>query len=885
MSNKNQINSRDYISRSYIRDNKIKFFTVTLDVIFGIVLVGLCVFLMSMTAYAQNVGINNSAPHTKSLLDLTSNDKGLLTPRMTEVQRTSMFAVSDVSAKGMLVYQTDNTQGFYFYDGAAWNFMGSSNSGWSTLGNAGTTSATNFIGTTDAQDFVVKTNNYENMRMTAAGNVGLGTSTPTAKLHINSNSVTGTQNLKITEFLNDWARIGFYNDSSVKFWEIAAKPNNVDSLSSYNVFHSSAGNLLSLLGNGRMGIANSAPIAPLSFNNGIGQKITFWNVGTASYGIGLQGALLQMHTASINDDIAFGHGNSGALVETVRFKGNGKVGFGTKTPGAFLNKARVEIADDDGSNSDLLMSTGGTFGYPQLVFHKSRGTAAVPTIAANGDWAGTIVGRCYNGLNFENSAAIIFGVDSAVSAGKVRGSISFHTSGGAQAEKMRVTKDGNVGIGNVNPVTKLYVQNNDSNYTTALLINTHTSGYSGMWFASTNGSLQGHFGYANSLAPNWANKVYAGSISAVPFLLTTSDLERMRIEADGDIGIGTTTPTARLHVYSNSATGAQNIKAHEVGSDLARIGMYNDSTTKFWEVAALPHNIDSLSVVHIYNSSAGNLLSVKGNGRVGIANSNPIAPLSFNSTLGQKITLWNNATSSYGIGVLPSLLQIHTANVNDDIAFGYGSSSSFTEHARIKGNGNIGMGIINPTARLHIYSNSATGTQNIKVQETANDFARIGMYNDSTTKFWEIAAQPNAVDSLARFNVYNSSTGALLTVTGDGNVGIKSANPTAELEVNGFTKLGTDAPAIKMKKFTGTTSATQGGAIFFAHGMNSAKIVDIGVVIEYSAGSFVTINYNLTVGFESGVYYTATHVFLGNVNGNSANILSKPYKLVITYEE
>jgi maltoporin len=55
---------------------------------------------------------------------------------------------------------------------------------WSTAGTGGTTAGTNFIGTTDANDFVVKTNNSEALRITSAGNTGLGVTAPSAYLHI-----------------------------------------------------------------------------------------------------------------------------------------------------------------------------------------------------------------------------------------------------------------------------------------------------------------------------------------------------------------------------------------------------------------------------------------------------------------------------------------------------------------------------------------------------------------------------------------------------------------------------------------------------------------------------------------------------------------------------
>lgn len=49
---------------------------------------------------------------------------------------------------------------------------------WNLLGNAGTNPATNFLGTTDAQDLVIKTDSIERIRVLATGNVGIGV-TPT----------------------------------------------------------------------------------------------------------------------------------------------------------------------------------------------------------------------------------------------------------------------------------------------------------------------------------------------------------------------------------------------------------------------------------------------------------------------------------------------------------------------------------------------------------------------------------------------------------------------------------------------------------------------------------------------------------------------------------
>jgi hypothetical protein len=61
---------------------------------------------------------------------------------------------------------------------------GGSPAGWGLTGNGGTNPATQFIGTTDAQPLALKTNNVERMRILSGGNVGIGTSSPSSKLHI-----------------------------------------------------------------------------------------------------------------------------------------------------------------------------------------------------------------------------------------------------------------------------------------------------------------------------------------------------------------------------------------------------------------------------------------------------------------------------------------------------------------------------------------------------------------------------------------------------------------------------------------------------------------------------------------------------------------------------
>jgi hypothetical protein len=56
----------------------------------------------------------------------------------------------------------------------------------------------------------------------------------------------------------------------------------------------------------------------------------------------------------------------------------------------------------------------------------------------------------------------------------------------------------------------------------------------------------------------------------------------------------------------------------------------------------------------------------------------------------------------YGLGVSNSLLQIYADQSSSDIAFGYGQSADFTETMRVKGNGRVGIGTVNPATTLDV---------------------------------------------------------------------------------------------------------------------------------------------------------------------------------------
>ena len=74
---------------------------------------------MHKTYFHQQVhaGIGTTSPLLLLLLEMKSTSKGLLIPRMTKTQRD---ATASTAATGLLIYQTNSTPGFYYYDGSSW---------------------------------------------------------------------------------------------------------------------------------------------------------------------------------------------------------------------------------------------------------------------------------------------------------------------------------------------------------------------------------------------------------------------------------------------------------------------------------------------------------------------------------------------------------------------------------------------------------------------------------------------------------------------------------------------------------------------------------------------------------------------------------------------
>ena len=279
-----------------------------------------------------SAGIGTITPNASSILDMVSTSKGILLPRMTKTQRDAITS----PATGLMIYQTNNTPGFYYYSGSSWKAI-TPKTGWSLTGNAATEPATNFIGTTDNQPLVFKVNNQKagylgnfstyntgfgyqtlNANTTGVSNTANGFQAMYSNTSGGYNSATGVGALYGNTSGHDNTANGFWSlfSNTIGYYNTAtggyALQNNIDGINN-------TANGTSALRTNTSGRANTGIGLDALFYNTIGND----NVAVGSY------ALFNNTTGT--DNVAVGdsalYNQSGEILSGFRTTGNTAVGF------------------------------------------------------------------------------------------------------------------------------------------------------------------------------------------------------------------------------------------------------------------------------------------------------------------------------------------------------------------------------------------------------------------------------------------------------------------------------------------------------------------------------------------------------------------------------
>lgn len=127
------------------------------------------------------------------------------------------------------------------------------------------------------------------------------------------------------------------------------------------------------------------------------------------------------------------------------------------------------------------------------------------------------------------------------------GTIPFRVGSSVPDNAFTIWFNGNIGLGTLTPAVRLDVKTSAAGQATERLHNSSATGYSGTEYLDNAGNVDLFFGVDNAASTTRLN-----SINNNPIVILTNGTERMRVTSAGNVGIGTSAPAQKLHVFENT---------------------------------------------------------------------------------------------------------------------------------------------------------------------------------------------------------------------------------------------------------------------------------------------------------------------------------------------
>jgi hypothetical protein len=551
------------------------------------------------------------------------------------------------------------------------------------------------IGTLNDFPLAFQTNGTERLRITSSGNLGIGTTNPTWKFHLNTpsalagffessdadtsilginNSSTGDPQLKY--YLNGITKftLGVDRADSEKF-----KISTIDIDTNPRLVIDSSG---------RVGIGTSSPLRALTINSGASEGclgLTSNNgthIDMVGYGTTLshpQARIAMLDAGFYGGNLIFSTKANGSqtnpLSERMRITSAGNVGIGTSSPNAALTVKSIEDA------AKGISIWGRSDSISTLRFFDSTGAT---------EQGGLTSTSTYLGFNY------------------------------ADTERMRIDSSGNVGIGTNSPGAKLTIDHSSSprNYQIDFIGNISTAkGHAGQFadgmYLSSNWYYNGGQ-YADDYSKGQASIILSAADttnSKIQFSLSAAGSafpeEKMRIDSSG-----------RILINGSATPSLTNAKLFISRGDQYGLGMW---------VASGVSNIISSEDNLALGTAGTERMRIDASGRVGIGTSNPSQKLHISGTTGQAGTSGGvqngmirlNASSGIGYGETldmgmhvgvsgpPSYGWIQTTNV--------GGLNLVYRLVLQPNGGNVGIATTNPTSTLTVNGSLSKGSGSFKI--------------------------------------------------------------------------------------------------------------------------------------------------------------------------
>jgi len=506
--------------------------------------------------------------------------------------------------------------------------------------------------------------------------------------------------------------------------------------------------------------------------------------------------------------VAYGGTGATSLTSGYLLKGNGtsavsasvvyddgtNVGIGTASPTTLLDAfsataANLSVRGNSATNITAHRSSTDATG-PNLVLRKSRGTSASQTAVATGDNMGTLVFSAFGGTNNRNIATIASNVEYYVSDSLLSSNLIFSTTSVSTTptEVMRIDSSGNVGIATASPGAKLDVVAQNAIRATGSqpFLTLRDSGDSNKGFRIQTASG----------ATLFSNDSTGGGTYT----------ERMRIDASGNVGIGTNSPGSILHAVASGA---------ELRAQNTNTGQYYSGRVRLKGPAGT------------YRSTA----LVHGNNNVGGTNTYfAIEGADSSDNYLQTLALYDYASQFWGF------------------------STNSSEKMRIDSSGNVGIGTSAPGSKLDINGGLIAGGENRQTHPNVGpvgfkaqwnytggngetDFYNLYSIATRSFRFYQSTGNGTAqllYDIQPSTHLFYTGGNERMRIDSSGNVGIGTSSPQGLLHV----VAGTNDTLI----FRGPINLGTGGSIYAVNSANSAVTpMEFGASTYYFAGGNVGI--------------------------------------------
>jgi hypothetical protein len=405
-------------------------------------------------------------------------------------------------------------------------------------------------------------------------------------------------------------------------------------------------------------------------------------------------------------------------------------------------------------------------------------------------------------------------------------------------ERMRIDPSGNVGIGTTNPAAKLHLVSNGS--PRALRISgTAANEYTEMQLAGDGREYRITVG-GSSVTDGTSNKFAIADYSALAY--------RMVIDQNGNVGIGTTSPAAKLHIVSDGTTRALRISG-TAANEYTEIQLAGDSREYRIGVGGSTTVAGAANKFSLWDHNAlAFRMVVDQNGNVGIGTTTPGAALSLGirATGTRPFYLYENGNlvrgmgiDLAGIGFETDIFGVESSTSQGGVAIGKMSSDgnfNFTPQMYVRNDGNVGIGTTSPDVKLDVWGNS------IRLVKAGITAYQQFIDNNGYLNF--------GVDN-------NIGTSSRLTIRQDnGNVGIGTTNPADKLHILAPSNGGVVIDEVNWAStarilFREGGSNAYGASINYDAGTDHMNLMAIDNSVSRLGISIARVNGNVGVGTTS----------------------------------